>query len=170
LFLSCRYSFFFFSSRRRHTRFSRDWSSDVCSSDLLMMIVMGSLISIIFTSLACLSSILTRDKAKGIGIAIMLWLYFALLFDGIVLFLLFQLSEYPIENAMVAITALNLIDLARIQILLELEISAMMGYAGAVFKKVLGTSTGLIISFALLCLWFIVPFWISLKKFIKKDL
>src|SRR5690606_39537531 len=25
---------FFFSSRRRHTRFSRDWSSDVCSSDL----------------------------------------------------------------------------------------------------------------------------------------
>src|SRR5690606_40998792 len=28
--------FFFFSSRRRHTRFSRDWSSDVCSSDLLL--------------------------------------------------------------------------------------------------------------------------------------
>src|SRR5690606_36574248 len=27
-------TFFFFSSRRRHTRFSRDWSSDVCSSDL----------------------------------------------------------------------------------------------------------------------------------------
>src|SRR5690606_39602661 len=26
--------FFFFSSRRRHTSFSRDWSSDVCSSDL----------------------------------------------------------------------------------------------------------------------------------------
>src|SRR2546429_3040735 len=26
--------FFFFSSRRRHTRCSRDWSSDVCSSDL----------------------------------------------------------------------------------------------------------------------------------------
>src|SRR5690606_40358579 len=25
---------FFFASRRRHTRFSRDWSSDVCSSDL----------------------------------------------------------------------------------------------------------------------------------------
>src|SRR5690606_40841122 len=27
-------AYFFFSSRRRHTRFSRDWSSDVCSSDL----------------------------------------------------------------------------------------------------------------------------------------
>lgn len=136
----------------------------------VMMLVMGSLISVVFTSLACLASIMTRDKAKGIGIAMMLWLYFALLFDGIVLFLLFQLSEYPIENAMVAITALNPIDLARIQILLELEVSAMMGYTGAVFKKVLGTSTGLIISFVLLCLWFVVPFWISLKKFLKKDL
>src|SRR5215469_17129004 len=31
-------SFFFFSSRRRHTRSLRDWSSDVCSSDLLAMI------------------------------------------------------------------------------------------------------------------------------------
>src|SRR5690606_39386355 len=33
---------FFFSSRRRHTRFSRDWSSDVCSSDLnYMQTVLG---------------------------------------------------------------------------------------------------------------------------------
>src|SRR5690606_39563932 len=31
---------FFFSSRRRHTRFSRDWSSDVCSSDLTIMKLM----------------------------------------------------------------------------------------------------------------------------------
>src|SRR2546430_13474897 len=29
------YVFFFFSSRRRHTRFDCDWSSDVCSSDLM---------------------------------------------------------------------------------------------------------------------------------------
>src|SRR5690606_40781952 len=32
------FCFFFFSSRRRHTRFSRDWSSDVCSSDLLLLL------------------------------------------------------------------------------------------------------------------------------------
>src|SRR5690606_41040724 len=33
---------FFFSSRRRHTRFSRDWSSDVCSSDLAANYVQGN--------------------------------------------------------------------------------------------------------------------------------
>src|SRR6266498_3234817 len=34
MFSSCLFFFFFFSSRRRHTRCGRDWSSDVCSSDL----------------------------------------------------------------------------------------------------------------------------------------
>src|SRR2546422_8590896 len=33
--------FFFFSSRRRHTRCSRDWSSDVCSSDLVTGAIVG---------------------------------------------------------------------------------------------------------------------------------
>src|SRR5699024_11916911 len=37
---SCYTSFFFFSSRRRHTRSKRDWSSDVCSSDLPRVIAL----------------------------------------------------------------------------------------------------------------------------------
>lgn len=136
----------------------------------IMMILIGCLISLIFVALAFLSAIVTRDKAKGIGIAIMTWLYFALLFDGMVLFLLFQFSDYPIENAMVGVTALSPIDLARIQILLHLDVSAMMGYTGAIFKDFFGTSMGLFVSFLLLCLWAIIPFLISLKKFNTKDL
>ena len=136
----------------------------------IIMLINGCLITVIFTALAFLSSILTRDKAKGIGIAIMTWLFFALLFDGLVLFLLFQFQDYPIENAMVGITAFSPIDLARIQILLHLDVSAMMGYTGAIFKDFFGTSTGLIVSFLLLSLWVIIPFFISLRKFNKKDL
>ena len=135
-----------------------------------MMILIGCIISVVFIALAFLSSILTRDKAKGIGIAIMTWLFFALLFDGIVLFLLFQLSEYPIEKAMVVVTTFSPIDLARIQILLHLEVSAMMGYTGAIFKDFFGTAIGLLVSFILLILWAIIPFAISLMKFKNKDL
>jgi Cu-processing system permease protein len=136
----------------------------------IIMLINGCLITVIFTALAFLSSILTRDKAKGIGIAIMTWLFFALLFDGLVLFLLFQFQDYPIENAMVGITAFSPIDLARIQILLHLDVSAMMGYTGAIFKDFFGTSIGLFVSFLLLSLWVIIPFFISLRKFNKKDL
>lgn len=135
-----------------------------------MMLGVGSLISVIFVGLAFLSSILTRDKAKGIGIAIMQWLFFALLFDGLVLFLLFQLADYPIEKSMVFLSALSPIDLARILILLQLDVSAMMGYTGAIFKDFFGTSWGLAASFTLLFLWGIIPFFISLRKFKHNDL
>ena len=136
----------------------------------LMMLLSGSLISLVFVSLAFLSCILTRDKAKGIGLSIMFWLYFSILFDAVVLFLLFQFAKYPIEEAMVALTALSPIDLARIQILLHLDQSAMMGYTGAIFKDFFGTAIGLIISFLLLILWIVIPFFISAGKFNRKDL
>src|SRR5699024_11651515 len=44
-------SFFFFSSRRRHTRSKRDWSSDVCSSDL-MLFAAGIGVDLMFFSIA----------------------------------------------------------------------------------------------------------------------
>ncbi|MXO04972.1 ABC transporter permease subunit [Flavobacterium sp. HBTb2-11-1] len=136
----------------------------------VMMLFAGSLISIVFVSLAFLSCILTRDKAKGIGLAILFWMYFAILFDALVLFLLFQFAEYPIEEMMVTLTASSPIDLARIQILLHLDQSAMMGYTGAIFKDFFGTAIGLFVSFLLLVLWIAVPFLISIRKFDRKDL
>ena len=135
-----------------------------------MMLLVGLFITTVFVAIAFLSSILTRDKAKGIGISIMLWLFFALLFDGIVLFLLFQLADYPIEKMMVGITALNPIDLARILILLHLDVSAMMGYTGAIFKDFFGTSLGVVLVFIILSLWIAIPYWVSLVKFKRKDL
>lgn len=139
-------------------------------SKALMMVSVGTLISVIFVAIAFLSSIMSRDKAKGIGVSILLWLYFALLFDGIVLFLLFQFGDYPIEKIMVGITAFSPIDLSRILMLLELDASAMMGYTGAIFKDFFGTDLGLVFSFLLLILWAIIPFSISLLKFKRKDL
>src|SRR2546428_7560087 len=44
--------FFFFSSRRRHTRSDRDWSSDVCSSDLLLVLAVPHAHASISSSLA----------------------------------------------------------------------------------------------------------------------
>ncbi len=135
-----------------------------------IMILAGSFLSVIFAAVAFLAAVLTRDKAKGIGVSIMLWLYFALLFDGLVLFLFFQFSDYPIEKLVVMLSALSPIDLSRILVLLQLDVSAMMGYTGAIFKTYFGSSLGLLMSFGLLFLWIAVPFLLSLRKFIKKDL
>lgn len=135
-----------------------------------MMLGTGLLLSVIFVAIAMLAAVMTRDKAKGIGVTILLWLYFSLLFDGIVLFLLFQFSDYPVEKAMVGVTALNPIDLGRILILLKMDVSALMGYTGAVFKDFFGTQLGLILSFSVLLVWIVIPAWLSLSKFKRKDL
>lgn len=134
------------------------------------MIAVGILLSIIFVAIAMLATVKTRDKAKGIGAAIMLWLYFSLLFDGFVLFLLFQFADYPMEKPMIAVSAFNPIDLSRILILLQLDVSAMMGYTGAVFKDFFGTYTGIIFSFVTLLLWIVLPVWYAARKFNTKDL
>jgi len=136
----------------------------------IIMIFAGCAITMVFVSIAFLISVFTRDKAKGIGVSIMIWLYFSLLFDGLVLFLMFQFSEYPIEKAMIVISALSPVDLIRIIILLQLDVSVMMGYTGAIFKDFFGTSTGILITGALIVLWIVIPFWISLLRFNKKDL
>jgi Cu-processing system permease protein len=135
-----------------------------------IMIGAGILLSIIFVAIAMLAAVKTRDKARGIGVAILLWLYFSLLFDGLVLFLLFQLSDYPLEKAMIGISALNPVDLSRILILMRLDVSAMMGYTGAVFKDFFGTSAGMVFSLGILMLWTILPLWLSVRRFKRKDL
>jgi len=134
------------------------------------MIAVGVLLSIIFVAIAMLATVKTRDKAKGIGVAIMLWLYFSLLFDGFVMFLLFQFADYPMEKPMIAVSAFNPIDLSRILILLQLDVSAMMGYTGAVFKDFFGTYTGIIFSIVTLLLWIFLPVWYATRKFNTKDL
>lgn len=135
-----------------------------------IMVGAGCLITLIFVAIAFFSSVITRDKAKGIGIAIMLWLFFTMLFDGLVLFVLFQFANYPIEQAMVIISMFSPIDIARILILLQLDVSALLGYTGAVFKAFFGTELGLAVSLLVLFIWAIVPFKISLTKFKNKDL
>jgi Cu-processing system permease protein len=140
------------------------------SSTGITMLIIGLLLSVIFVSIAVLASVTTRDKAKGIGKSILLWLYFSILFDGLVLFFLFQLSDYPLEKPMVAVSALNPIDLGRILILLQMDISALMGYTGAIFKDFFGSSLGLLVAVTVLLLWAVLPLWWSVKRFNSKDL
>ncbi len=136
----------------------------------ITLIAAGVFLSVIFAAVAMLATVKTRDKARGIGVAILLWLYFSLLFDGLVLFLLFQFADYPMEKVMMGISALNPIDLTRIMVLLKLDVSAMMGYTGAVFKNFFGTITGTVVVIVILLLWAIGPLLLSAAKFNRKDL
>lgn len=136
----------------------------------LLLVVVAAGLSVVFVSIALLASVLTRDKAKGIGVALLLWFYFALLYDALVLFLMFLFADYPLEKAMLAFIALNPIDLGRVVVLLQMDISALMGYTGALFRELLGTGWGLGLAVLALLLWVFVPIGLAVRVFRKKDL
>jgi Cu-processing system permease protein len=136
----------------------------------IMLLSIGVSLSFIFSSIAMLVSVLTRDKAKGMGIAILLWLYFSVIFDGVLLFASFQFSDYPIEKGMVLLSMLNPIDLSRVLMLMQYDISALMGYSGAIFKNYFGTDWGMVLSVTSIFLWVILPLYSSVRLFSKKDL
>ena len=134
------------------------------------LILDGTLLTLIFVSLAMLCAVITRDKAKGIGISVILWLFYTLIFDALVLIFIFQYSDYPIEKLMIAVSCINPIDIARILVLLQIDLSALMGYTGAIFKEFFGSTIGFGITIFILLLWSAIPLLISLKLFQKKDL
>lgn len=130
----------------------------------------GVCLTLIFTSVAFFASVMSRDKARGIGFALLLWFYFALIYDGLVMLILFSFSDYPLEKLTLLLSALNPIDLGRIFIMLKMDISALMGYTGAFYKDFFGSGTGILFTTGIMLLWMIVPLWLSVRKFSKKDL
>lgn len=135
-----------------------------------LLVLAGTVLTVVFSALALLGSVIMRDKARGVGLAILAWFYFCLLYDGLVLFLLFQFSDYPLEKPAVVLGALNPVDLSRIIVLLRVDSSAMMGYTGAVFKDCFGSAGGMMLGLGILSVWIAAPLFLAVRRFRHKDL
>jgi Cu-processing system permease protein len=136
----------------------------------LFMIVGTTFLNFIFIALALGVAVWTKDKSKGMGFSLLIWVYFVLLFDGIILLLMYNFSDYPIEKAVLGISFLNTIDLARILVLMQTEASALMGLSGAVFEMFFKSFYGVSVAVGILVLWAVFPTMLSVYMFSKKDL
>lgn len=136
----------------------------------LSLLLTGVLLTLAFTSLAFLASVRARDKARGIGISLLLWFYFALIYDGLILLVLFTFSDYPLEKLTLLLSALNPVDLGRIFIMLQMDISALMGYTGALYKEFFGSAPGMLFTLSIMSAWILLPLWWALRNFKHKDL
>lgn len=134
------------------------------------LLVSGLLLTLSFSALALFVFVMFKDKTKGIGASIVVALFFTLLFDGLLLMFIYSFSDYPIDKPILGIIAFNPVDLARILMLLQLDVAVLMGYSGALFKKFLGTATGSIYSVVCMLFWVIMPLLLSVRIFRHKDL
>ncbi|MFA7625420.1 MAG: ABC transporter permease subunit [Candidatus Kapaibacterium sp.] len=135
----------------------------------LFILSAGTLLGGIFLSIGFYIANKYDDKAKGLGSALVVWFFLCFLYDGLILGVLYFFSDYPIELPALIMSMLNPNDLARLFITLKLDVAALMGYTGAVYKNMLGTSLGLISTVFLMIAWFIIPLFMSYRKFDKKD-
>jgi len=135
----------------------------------LILISMACVLTVIFSLLAFIIAMRNKNRIRGIGIAMFLWLFFAIIYDGIFLLLLSVFKDYPLENLTIGLTSMNPIDLARIMIMLKMDISAMMGYTGAVLQKFLGSGLGYVFIVGILTIWIGAPFLRMLSLSRKKD-
>lgn len=146
------------------------FNSSIGGFDFLLLILISTVqLTFVFVALSFFISVINEDKAKGLGISILLWLTFSILYDGLILLVTILFNDYPLEMPTLILTFFNPIDLARILMMLNLDISALMGYTGAVFQKFFGSSFGIISAILMLTFWAFIPFWFGLKSFMKKD-
>ncbi len=137
--------------------------------DFSLLLITGAFLTFIFTALAFNIALSNENKIKGFGYAILLWLFMAVIYDGIFLMSLVMFEDYPLDKLSLIGSMLNPIDLSRILILLKLDISALLGYTGAVFQKFFGTQFGLILSSIVLFIWVLIPTYLIKRKAGRKD-
>ena len=137
--------------------------------NFMLLLVVGAALTFIFTALAFNIAILNDNKIKGFSYAILLWLFLAVVYDGVFLILLFSFPDYPLDTFALIGTVLNPIDLCRIIILLELDISALLGFTGAVFKAFMGTWAGILSAASIVLVWIAIPILAILRSSQRKD-
>ncbi len=136
---------------------------------VLLLTLSGAFLSLIFTSIAFLIGILFDDKAKGVSFLLGVWLYLSILHDGLILTIVYVFKDYPLEKVVLLLTLLSPVDLARLLVVLNLDIAALMGLSGAIFKEFFSSTVGFFVTFLTLSLWFLIPTVLSLFFFKRKD-
>lgn len=145
-------------------------ASDAASGgSLVMLIGAGVGLTAAFTALAFLVAVRTDDRARGLGIAIALWLACTVLYDGLVLMLVASFADYPLERPMLGLMLANPVDLARVALLLRFDLAALMGYTGAVFARFFGTAGGMALATTALLAWIALPVGLGARAFRRKD-
>jgi Cu-processing system permease protein len=135
----------------------------------LALILAGMVLTLIFTALAFLIVARTEDRLKGLGLAVASWLFLAVLYDGLVLLLISMLADHPIERPLLALMLAIPMDLARVALLLQFDVAALLGYTGAVMQKFFGRSIGVAVTSLALGVWVLAPFLAGMRAFQRKD-
>lgn len=137
---------------------------------LVSMLAGGSALTLVFTGISFCVALRFDDRLTGLGASLAVWLILALVYDGALLLVVAMFSDHSLEKSLLVASLANPIDLVRIALLLQFDISALMGYTGAVFTHFFSGSSGLLVITAALLMWIGGPLAVGALAFDRKDL
>ncbi|HET9426089.1 MAG TPA: ABC transporter permease subunit [Gemmatimonadaceae bacterium] len=134
-----------------------------------ILITLSIALSGAFTGLAAVITYRIEDRVRGLATALGVWLLLAVVYDGLTLMAATQFADYPIERPMLVAMIANPIDLARLLLLFQFDVAALLGYTGAVFQRFFEGALGLAIAAGALVFWTTVPAIAGARLFHRKD-
>lgn len=134
----------------------------------LSVITVG--LTLVFTALGHALALGSADKSRAIAWALINWVVFSAVLDGLLLLVLLNFDEYPLEALGLIMNFVNPISFARNFTLMQLEAASIMGYSGAVFVDFFTSDMMRNLSLLLFIPWTVLPLWAARRQFNKRDL
>jgi len=127
------------------------------------------LIQFIFIGVGFFLAILTADRLKALAWDILLIVFFVFILDGIILWLIINYSQYPLEKVVLLLSSLNPISLMKFQTLSDVNVSLWSGYSGILLKRAYESGFIQAMNILSVILWWALPTTLAAYFFNKKD-
>lgn len=139
------------------------------SGVLATLMISGVVLTLVFTGIAVWIVTVQDDRARGFGMALVIWFFLTVVYDGLILLVVYSFGDYPIDYPVIGLTMLNPVDLVRILMLTKLDVAAMLGYTGAVFTEFFGQAIGVWVTGCTLAVWVVIPCLFGFRRFMRRD-
>ena len=100
------------------------------------LLLIGTILSFIFVALSFIIALKNENKIKGFGFAIVLWLFLAIIYDGLFPDIFLVFNDYPLDKFSLFATLFNPIDLSRILDFVETRYFSLAGIYRCCFRKI----------------------------------
>lgn len=135
-----------------------------------LLIFYGLLLHFIFLSLAFFINQFQIRLELAIGISILLWFFFYILYDSIIFLISVNFGDYPLDKIILALIFLNPIDLIRTVLFIHGDLAIIMSYSSALYVSFFGSIMGILTGILFLIFFSIIFLRLGYSKFLKRDI
>lgn len=143
--------------------------SGMADSGSVWLFGAASFLTVVFCAIGALIATWANERMWGVGLAIGVWFYAIFIHDAIILSVLIQYRDYPLDTVSAGLCALNPIGLGRLALLMHFDAPLLLGHSGAVIRHLVETPAGYWVLVPIVLFWVFTPMLLAWRRFVKQD-